>query len=60
MGARPAAAHTQREHGVMLMRRDEAGDPVRARELLTSAARAYRDLGMDYWTERAERDLAGI
>ena len=53
MGARPATAHTQRDHAAMLVRRGRTDDARRARELLTAAAGTYRDLGMQTWAGRA-------
>jgi hypothetical protein len=41
-GARPALAHTQHDYGSFLVAHDEA----RARELLASAARTARALGL--------------
>ena len=56
MGARPAAAHTRRDHAAMLVRRGQTDDVRRARELLTAAAGTYRDLGMQTWAGRAEAE----
>jgi hypothetical protein len=53
MGARPALAHTQREYAAMLLRRGDAGDRDRAEALLAEAMRAYSDLGMQTYFERA-------
>jgi tetratricopeptide (TPR) repeat protein len=59
MGARPAAAHTQRDHAAMLLRRGQVGDAKRARELLGAAVGTYRDLGMEAWARKAEAEKPG-
>jgi uncharacterized protein HemY len=46
MGARPWLAHTQSDHARMLEARGAAGDRERARDLLGTALRSYRELGM--------------
>jgi DNA-binding SARP family transcriptional activator len=57
MGARPAMAHTQHDHGRMLIRRGDSGDEARAADLLRAAAAGYEELGMISWQESAEADL---
>ena len=58
MGARPSVAHTQHDYGRMLLARDASGDRAQARELLFSAATAYRELGMESWADRAGSEPA--
>jgi DNA-binding SARP family transcriptional activator len=60
LGTRPCIAHTQHDHGRMLMQRGESGDDERAARLLGAAASGYEELGMTTWQERAMADVAGI
>jgi hypothetical protein len=60
MGARPWVAHTQHDHGRMLLRRDDLGDEARAAELLRAAASGYEELGMTTWHENAAADLTMV
>ena len=46
MGARPSAAHTQHEHGRLLLKRNAPGDRERAHDLLSRARASYDELGM--------------
>jgi class 3 adenylate cyclase/tetratricopeptide (TPR) repeat protein len=52
MGARPYLAHTLREYGEMLLRIGGADDRDRALDLLESAARIYRTVGMRSFGDR--------
>jgi tetratricopeptide (TPR) repeat protein len=54
MGARPALAHTQLDYASMLLARDEGDDGSRARELITTAVRTYKHLGMKGRAESAQ------
>ncbi len=49
MGARPALAHTQREYGALLLRRNEI---PRASELLAAATATYEELAMTSFVEQ--------
>jgi tetratricopeptide (TPR) repeat protein len=60
MEARPSLAHTQHDHGRMLLARGDRSDLPRARELLANALDTYRELGMKPWVKRAEADVAGL
>ena len=46
MAARPSVAHTQEDHGRMLLQRNADGDRERAGKLLSLALANYRELGM--------------
>jgi len=58
MRARPWRAHAQHDLAKMLLARGGHGDRRRASELLEEATRAYRDMGMASWAERAEARAA--
>ena len=58
MGGRPWHAHAQHDLASMLLRRGTAGDEARARALVAEAAAAYRALGMETWSARANALLA--
>jgi DNA-binding SARP family transcriptional activator len=53
MDARPWLAHTASDYACMLRARNGRGDRERADELLQSALRTYRELGMDTWAAAA-------
>jgi tetratricopeptide (TPR) repeat protein len=53
IGARAWLAHTQEDYARMLLARDGTGDRETAAELLTQAIDAYRELGMEWWAEKA-------
>jgi tetratricopeptide (TPR) repeat protein len=53
-GMRPLAGHCQLGLGTLYRR---AGDPVRARAHVASAAQAYREMSMSFWLDRAEAAL---
>jgi hypothetical protein len=36
------------------------GDRARAEEHLATATAMYRDMGMDFWLEKAEAELGGV
>jgi DNA-binding SARP family transcriptional activator/tetratricopeptide (TPR) repeat protein len=55
MGARPWAAHTERDYAHMLLARGEPGDRERALERIRSSLACYRDLGMDSFATEATR-----
>jgi len=46
MGARPALAHTQKDHARMLLQRNSQGDRQRAHEYLSQALATYHELDM--------------
>jgi DNA-binding NarL/FixJ family response regulator len=52
MGARPWLAHTQYQYAVMLLSRNQAGDPAKAVTLLHAALTTARALGMRALEER--------
>ena len=56
MGARPWLAHTQLEWALMLLRRGEADDASRSRELLGQALATARELGLG----KVERDAVAL
>jgi hypothetical protein len=47
MGARPWLAHTKEDFARMLIDRDWPSDSAHARELLDSALRTYKQLGLE-------------
>jgi tetratricopeptide (TPR) repeat protein len=51
-GMRPLVAHCHRGLGTLYRR---TGKPQQAQEHLTTATTMYREMGMTYWLERAER-----
>jgi len=53
MGVRPWLAHTQTDHARMLQRRNGPHDRERARDLLDTAIRNYRELGMQSHAAKA-------
>ena len=53
-GMRPLIAHCHLGLGKICLR---AGTPDQARDHLTSAATMYREMGMTYWLEQAEREM---
>jgi tetratricopeptide (TPR) repeat protein len=57
LGMRPLVAHCNLGIG-MLYRR--TGKPEQAHEHLTTAKTMYREMGMTYWLEQAENDMARI
>jgi len=54
MPHRVEAPHVQRWYAHMLLQRDAAGDPARARALLDSARASYDELGMGMYAEFVE------
>jgi tetratricopeptide (TPR) repeat protein len=56
LGVRPLAAHCHLGLGKLYRR---TGDQAKAREHLTTAATMYREMGMDFWLEKAEKPLHG-
>jgi tetratricopeptide (TPR) repeat protein len=59
MGASLWVAHTQHDYARAVTERGELGGRP-ARELLSSALAAYRELRMEHWAKRAEHELAGV
>jgi DNA-binding SARP family transcriptional activator/tetratricopeptide (TPR) repeat protein len=57
MGARPWLAHTASDYARMLRARNGRGDHERADELLETALRTYRELGMESWVAAAAPGL---
>ena len=57
LGMRPLQARCHLGLGTMFMRTD---DPVNAREHLTSASEMFREMGMEYWLERAATVMADL
>jgi tetratricopeptide (TPR) repeat protein len=57
LGMRPLVAHCHLGLGRLTIR---AGDAGNAREHLATAADMHREMGMDYWLEKAEAALEGI
>jgi class 3 adenylate cyclase/tetratricopeptide (TPR) repeat protein len=55
LGMRPLVAHCHLGLGKLYQR---TGEPKRAKEHVTAATTLYRDMGMTYWLEQAERHLA--
>ena len=53
IGAPPWVARSAHEYALMLLMRDEPGDPQRARDLLAEARATYRELGLETWAARA-------
>ncbi|MGO9452458.1 MAG: ATP-binding protein [Candidatus Binataceae bacterium] len=53
-GWRPLRAIADYDEALMYLRRDSAGDALRARPLLDAAAGQFRALGMPGWIKRAE------
>jgi len=60
MGARPWLAHTKEDFARMLIDRDSPGDSEHARELLDSALRTYRELGLPARAEHCADALIGV
>ena len=54
---RPLVAHCHLGLGTLASR---IGDLGEARKHLTTAAAMYREMGMDFWLEKAEAALEGI
>ena len=52
---RPLVAHCHLGLGKLYGR---ANDRVKAHEHLTTAGTMYRDMGMTYWLEKAEAEMA--
>jgi tetratricopeptide (TPR) repeat protein len=57
LGMRPLVAHCHLGLGKLYGR---AGDPAKAHEYLTSAATMYREMGMDFWLEKAAGALKEV
>jgi DNA-binding SARP family transcriptional activator len=57
MEARPWLAHTASDYARMLRARNTRGDGARADELLETALRTYRELGMDTWAAAAAGEV---
>jgi tetratricopeptide (TPR) repeat protein len=57
LGMRPSAAHCHLGLGTLYRC---MGDGAKAQEHLTTAATMYREMGMDFWLEKAEAALEGI
>jgi class 3 adenylate cyclase/tetratricopeptide (TPR) repeat protein len=55
LGMRPLAVHCHLGLGKLYRR---AGDAEKAEEHLTTAATMYREMGMTFWLEKAEAELA--
>jgi hypothetical protein len=55
-GMRPLVAHCHLGLGTLYRR---TGDGAKAQEHLTTAATMYREMGMTYWMEKAQAELAG-
>jgi hypothetical protein len=53
---RPLAAHCHAGLGRLYRR---TGDQTKAHEHLTTATTMYREMGMDFWLEKAEKALHG-
>jgi tetratricopeptide (TPR) repeat protein len=60
IAARPWIAHTQHDYARMLLARNGAGDRARAAALLTNAVDTYRELAMEPWVGRGERELSAV
>jgi class 3 adenylate cyclase/tetratricopeptide (TPR) repeat protein len=56
LSMRPELAHCHLGLGKLYRRTD---DPMKAQEHLTTAATMYREMGMTYWMEKAQAELAG-
>ena len=56
-GMRPLVAHCHLGLGKLHSHR---GERARAVEHLTTATAMYREMGMTYWLEKAEGELAGL
>ena len=54
---RPSAAHCHLGLGELYRR---AGDGVKAREHLTTAATMYREMDMSFWLAKAEAELESL
>ena len=54
---RPLVAHCHLSLGKLYGR---AGDPAKAHEYLSSAATMYREMGMDFWLEKADAEVGGV
>ncbi len=59
LGAALFLAHTQYEYARMLLARGQAGDRIRAQELLRTAAVTAQELGMKSLTERVQAVMTG-
>ena len=57
LGMRPLVAHCHLGLGKLYRR---TGDQAKAEEYLTTATTMYREMGMDFWLEKAEAALEGI
>jgi len=55
LGLRPLVAHCHLGLGKLCRR---TGDPAKADEHLTTASAMYREMGMTFWLEKAEAELA--
>jgi hypothetical protein len=54
---RPEVAHCHLGLGKLYRRTDNR---VQAQEHLATATTMYRDMGMTYWLEKAEAEMAGL
>jgi class 3 adenylate cyclase/tetratricopeptide (TPR) repeat protein len=57
LGMRPLVAHCHLGLGKLYRR---TGDGAKAQEHLTTAATMYREMGMDFWLEKADAELGGV
>ena len=56
LNMRPLIAHCHLGFGKLYRR---SGDDVKAQEHMTTATTMYREMGMTFWLEKAEAELAG-
>jgi class 3 adenylate cyclase/tetratricopeptide (TPR) repeat protein len=57
LGMRPLVAHCHLGLGTLYRR---TGDHAKATDHLTTAATMYREMGMDFWLEKADAELRGV
>jgi hypothetical protein len=57
LGMRPLVAHCHLGLGKLYRRTDR---PEQAQEHLATATTMYRDMGMTYWLEKAEAEMAAL
>ena len=57
LGLRPLVAHCHLGLGKLYGR---TGDTARGHENLTTAVEMYREMGMNFWLEKADAELGGI
>jgi hypothetical protein len=56
-GMRPLVAHCHLGLGKLYRR---SGDGAKAEEHLATAAAMYREMGMNFWLEKADAGLGGV